>query len=125
MIEVAAAIIMKGGRYLICRRGEGGSCAHLWEFPGGKRERGETPEECLWRECREELGVDIHIRTVFEKTTYRYPDREIAFTFFLADIIAGDITPTVHEAVRWVLPSELKNFKFCPADVGIVNLLNA
>lgn len=123
MIEVTAAIIQKDGKYLICRRGPGGSCAHLWEFPGGKRELNETPEECIFRECREELGVDIRVRGVFEKTTYRYPDREIAFTFFTADIISGEIKPAVHEEVCWALPFELENYTFCPADVQIVNLI--
>lgn len=124
MIQVMAAVIKKDGKILICRRGAGGSCAWLWEFPGGKREHGETPEECLFRECREELGIDICIHGIFEKTTYKYPEVEIAFTFFLAEIISGEMKPAVHTAVRWVLPEEMGKYVFCPADVEIVERLS-
>lgn len=123
MIQVAAAIIRQEGRILICQRSEGGSCAHLWEFPGGKLEENETPEECVVRECKEELGIDIRLHGVYATTQYRYPEREIAFMFFCAEIEQGKIVPTVHKDVRWVLPSELGNYEFCPADVEVVECI--
>lgn len=123
MLQVTAAIIQRDGRFLICQRGEGGSCAGLWEFPGGKLEPGETPEECLARECREELGIEVRLRGVYAETSHRYPEREIAFTFYLAEIADGEIRPTVHRAVRWALPEELGEYEFCPADVEVVERL--
>lgn len=124
MLKVMAAIIQQKGKILICQRGDGGNCAFLWEFPGGKLESGESKEECLIRECEEELGVQITIGSVFAKTTYQYPDREIAFTFFHAQIVAGEIVPKVHHQVRWVTPHEIMKYDFCPADIEIVEMLN-
>lgn len=123
MIHVTAAIIRQQDKILICRRGPGGNCAFLWEFPGGKLEPGETMEECLLRECEEELGIQISIQGVFAKTTYRYPDREIAFTFYSAEIVKGEVTAKVHREFRWVTPEEINRYEFCPADVEIVEML--
>ena len=120
MIQVAAAIIQKDGKILICQRGAGGNCAFLWEFPGGKLESGETMEECLIRECKEELEIEISVKDIFAETTYKYPEREIAFIFYKADIIGGQLKMNVHNDMQWVLPSELKKYKFCPADVEII-----
>lgn len=119
-LRVSAAILRRGGKILICRRAEGGSCPLLWEFPGGKQEPGETPEQCVIRECREELGVEIAPRGVFREFSYRYPEREIAFTFFTAEIARGEIRRIVHKELRWAAPRELTRFDFCPADKGIV-----
>ena len=78
MILVSAAIIRNtAGEILICQRGAGGSCAFLWEFPGGKQEAGETAADCLVRECREELGIEIDIVALLEQTSYTYPDNKI------------------------------------------------
>lgn len=123
MTMVAAAIIRKKGKVLICQRGEGGNCAFLWEFPGGKLEVGETLEDCLIRECKEELDIDIVVKDVFAKTTYQYPDREIYFTFFNVDFMKSEIKLNVHKGYKWVMPSELKDYDFCPADVGVINKL--
>ena len=124
MTEVAAAIIWRHDKILICKRGPEGSCEYLWEFPGGKREPAETPEECLERECREELGVTIKINGIFDKTVYKYPDREIAFTFFNAEITGGELKPAVHEEIRWVTVKELPEYEFCPADMKIIERLS-
>lgn len=123
MTEVAAAIIRNNGKILICQRGEGGNCAFLWEFPGGKIEAGESLENCLVRECKEELEINILIKNIFSKTTYQYPDREIAFTFFEAEIFDSEIKLNVHKDYNWVVPSELKNYNFCPADVEVIKRL--
>jgi 8-oxo-dGTP diphosphatase len=123
MLKVTAAIIRQKGKLLICQRGAGGHCAFLWEFPGGKLEPGESKEECLIRECEEELGIQIAVGSIFAETTYQYPDRKISFTFFNAEIISGELTPKVHQQVQWITPEELKNYDFCPADTEIVNRL--
>ena len=85
MIRVSAAIIKnQDDEILICQRGPGGSCQFLWEFPGGKIEEEESPEECLVRECKEELDIDISVQKLFAHTTYSYPERDIEFLFFYA-----------------------------------------
>lgn len=90
MILVSAAIIRNtAGEILICQRGAGGSCAFLWEFPGGKQEAGETAADCLVRECREELGIEIDIVALIEQTSYTYPDNKIGLSFFAAQITGG------------------------------------
>jgi len=124
MTKVAAAIIRRDDKILICKRGAGGNCEFLWEFPGGKQERGETLEECLERELKEELGIKIRINGVFDETTYKYSDREISFTFFNAEISEGEPVPSVHQEIRWVYPAELKDYEFCPADKEIVKKLS-
>ena len=121
---VTAAVIQENGKILICQRGAGGNCAFLWEFPGGKLEPRESKEECLIRECEEELGIRITVGSVFAETTYQYPDRKIAFTFFNAQIVAGEIVPKVHHQVRWVTSAELSKYEFCPADIEIIEMLN-
>ncbi len=123
MLKVMAAIIKQEDKILICQRGAGGNCAFLWEFPGGKLEPGESKEECLIRECEEELGIRIATGSIFAETTYQYPDKKIAFTFFTAQIISGDITPRVHLQVRWVAPGELSKYDFCPADTEVIEML--
>lgn len=124
MLQVVAAIIRdEQNRLLICQRKAGGSCAFLWEFPGGKLEEGETLEECAVRECREELSVDIRVGPLFGKAVYTYPEQEIAFAFFEAQICGGELKMNVHKDVRWVAPDALKDFTFCPADVDIVSRL--
>lgn len=123
MVEVAAAIIEKDHQILICQRAEGGSCSLLWEFPGGKREEGETPEQCAVRECGEELGVTVRLRGIFAVTSYRYPEQEIHFTFFRAELAEGRIRKNVHKEIRWVPPAELGRYSFCPADLDIIRRL--
>jgi 8-oxo-dGTP diphosphatase len=123
MIHVAAAILRKDDKILICQRGAGGNCEYLWEFPGGKQDTGETMEQCLIRECREELEIEIGIKSIFAETTWQYPDRKIAFTFFNAELIQGEPVKNVHKILQWVSPNELADYEFCPADVGIVDKL--
>jgi 8-oxo-dGTP diphosphatase len=123
MLQVSAAIIRRSGKYLICQRGPGGDLPLLWEFPGGKREKGESPEECLVRECREELGVGIRITGLFATAEYEYPHRRVVLTFFNAEIASGEPQLRVHHDIRWVSAPELKRYAFCPADADIVGRL--
>jgi len=114
MIEVSAGVIYnEEGRILICRRGEGRSNAHLWEFPGGKREEGETAEECLVRELMEELSLPV---TVLRRGDV-VVSKDIRFTFLTGTTAAQPVL-TEHEDARFVTPRELLHFDFCPADVG-------
>lgn len=124
--NVSAGIIRnEKGEILICQRGAGGSCAHLWEFPGGKEEDGETPESCLVRECKEELSIEITPDELFLTTFYSYPEGDIYFSFFYASIVSGFINMKVHSSIKWVLPCELENYDFCPADATVLKRLSS
>lgn len=124
MIEVAAVIVRdETGRILICRRGAGGHCAYLWEFPGGKREAGESLADCAVRECREELGVTVTLGELYDRSQYTYPDKALAFSFFTGRVADGTPALHVHSGMCWVRPDELAGFSFCPADTALVQRL--
>jgi len=112
MIEVSAGIVFdREGRILICQRGEGRHNAHLWEFPGGKLEPGESPEECLVRELQEELSLPVTVRGV------RCTGEAQGILFHFIDADTGALpVPTEHEDVKFVRPRELLAYPFCPAD---------
>ena len=125
MIFIAAAIIRDNQkRILICRRDAGGSCAYLWEFPGGKQEPGESLNECARRECMEELGIRIALDGIFGETTYSYPERDVSITFFNAHITKGIPLKRVHTDILWVAPCDLYRYSFCPADEEIIKELS-
>lgn len=119
MIRVSAGIVRRNdGRILICQRGEGRSNAHLWEFPGGKEESGETPASCLRRELLEELHLPIqNIHTLCSQE-----NSGILFTFLTAETDAEPIL-TEHEDFRWAEPRELLRYTFCPADTAVARSL--
>ena len=116
MIEVTAAVIVRDGRVLICQRPEGKNCAMLWEFPGGKQERGETLEDCIRRECLEELGLHLRVERKLGEVVQPYPDRTVHLHFFLCRAEEKVPQRLEHRAVAWVLPGELNHYTFCPAD---------
>lgn len=118
-IEVVAAIIEKDGKILICRRAENKTRALKWEFPGGKIEPGETPEQAVLRECREELNVDLCVKAEFMRVLHSYPDIEIQLTVFRTAIIGSDPRCIEHKEIRFVYPSELADFELCPADITV------
>lgn len=120
MTEVAAALIWKENRFLICQRSENKACALLWEFVGGKVEPGETPADALIRECREELGITVRPLDVFAQTVYAYPDITVHLTLFHAAIAEGIPQRLEHREIRWILPSEIPEYSFCPADHEIL-----
>ncbi|MBQ6877281.1 MAG: (deoxy)nucleoside triphosphate pyrophosphohydrolase [Oscillospiraceae bacterium] len=117
MIKVVAAVIEENGKFLLCKRGPGGNCPFLWEFPGGKIEPGETPEEAIIREIREELSVDIETFGIFCEYSFSYPEKDIYFYFIRAKILSGEIFPTFHTEIKWLSPAELDFPQYCPADV--------
>ena len=124
MLRVAAAIISDAeGRILICRRSYG-SCAGLWEFPGGKIEPGESAQDCLIRECREELDIVIAPGAVFCKTAEHLDHKRREFTFVMAKIISGTPTCSVHSELCWADPNELDGPVYCPADVSVAERLS-
>lgn len=126
MIEVAAAIIEKQGKILIGKRRGSGSCAGLWEFPGGKQEPGETLPEALRRECREELGIAVSAGGLCARIVHQYPDREVGLSFFYAMAEDGVPEARVHEEeLRWAEPEELARLPFCPADTELAASLAA
>lgn len=123
MKEVTAAIIHDGVNILICQRAADDECGMLWEFPGGKKETGETLEECIVREIKEELELDIRVIDVFTKSIYRYNGNEIFFTVYDAEIADGVLRVNVHNAVEWVTIEKLTGYEFMPADMEFVEKL--
>ena len=123
MTEVVAALIWDGDRFLACQRPAHKARGLLWEFVGGKVEPGETKQEALIRECREELGVTVAVRDVFMEVTHTYPDLTIHLTVFYAEITAGSLRKLEHNDIRWIQLDELDRYAFCPADRPIVEKL--
>ena len=119
MIEVVAALIWDGDRFLICQRPEHKARGLLWEYVGGKVEPGETKQEALIRECREELGITISVVDVFMDVVHEYPDITVHLTLFHAKITEGTIQLLEHNAVAWIKPAEIPDYDFCPADKDI------
>ena len=119
-MEVTAAVIRQGGRFLICQRPREKYCGLLWEFPGGKIEPGESAEDCVVRECREELGVTLRVLGERYAVVQEHPDRVVHLRFFDAEIASGTLTPLEHNAVAWVTADEAKAYEFCPADARML-----
>ena len=122
-IEVAAAVIVQNGRYLITQRTSRSHLEDLWEFPGGKRQPGESLEACLRRELREELDVDVSVGEKVYETSWEYPERKVILHFFRCQIAGGTISPTEGQAFRWVPPEQLLRYDFPPADATLVRQL--
>ncbi len=123
MVEVVAAIIGQGDNILICQRPANKGNALRWEFPGGKLEPGETLEQALIRECREELDVTLAVGERFGEATHAYPDITVHLTFFLATIASGTPRLLEHRDLHWVTKAQLTDYDFCPADAGILRRL--
>ena len=123
MTEVVAALIRDTDRVLICQRPAHKARGMLWEFVGGKVEPGESREEALIRECREELAITISVGDIFTEVTHTYPDLTIHLTAFNAEITAGVPRKLEHNDLRWITADELDRYAFCPADQSIVEKL--
>ena len=120
MIEVVAALIWDNDKFMICQRPAHKARGLLWEFVGGKVESGETKEQALIRECREELAVTISVGDVFMDVTHEYPDLTVHLTLFNATISVGKPEKLEHNDIQWITPSEIHNYEFCPADLEIL-----
>ena len=120
MVEVVAALIWDKNKFMICQRPGTKSCALLWEFVGGKVEKGETKEQALVRECQEELGVTLSVGEAFIDVVHEYPDITVHLTLFHAEIKEGEPKMLEHNDIRWIMPSEISLYDFCPADKDIL-----
>ena len=118
--EVVAALIWQGDKFMICQRPAHKARGLLWEFVGGKVEPGETKEQALIRECREELAVTLSVDDVFMDVVHEYPDLTVRLTLFYATIAEGEPQKLEHIDIQWITPSEIPNYEFCPADEEIL-----
>ena len=123
MTEVVAALIWQGDKFMICQRPEHKARGFLWEFVGGKVESGETKEQALIRECKEELDILLSVGDVFMEVIHEYPDITVHLTLFNATIFEGEPQKLEHNDIQWILPSEIPNFEFCPADEEILDTI--
>ncbi len=123
MLDVVAALIWNEDKFLICQRPATKTRALMWEFVGGKVEKGETKEEALIRECQEELGITLNVGDIFMEVIHEYPDITIRLTLFNATIAAGIPQMLEHNDIEWITPSEIPNYQFCPADEEILRRL--
>ncbi len=125
MTEVAAALIWDGDRFMICQRPVDKARGLLWEFVGGKVESGETPQQALIRECREELDVTVEVGPVFMEVRHEYTDITVHLTLFNAAIVQGEPKRIEHRDIRWITPAEIPQYDFCPADAEILKAIEA
>lgn len=120
MTEVVAALIWDKDKFMICQRPTHKARGLLWEFVGGKVEQGETKEQALIRECREEFAVTLSVGDVFMDVVHEYPDLTVHLTLFNAAILEGIPKKLEHNDIKWITPNEISNYEFCPADVEIL-----
>lgn len=123
MTQVVAALIWDGNRFLACQRPAHKARGLLWEFVGGKVEPGETRQQALIRECREELGVTISVGDIFMELEHVYPDLTIHLTLFHAAIAEGIPQLLEHNDFRWITVGEIDHYLFCSADEEILQQL--
>ncbi len=117
---VAAAVVIESSRVLLTQRAEGQHLAGLWEFPGGKLESGESPEEALVRECLEECGIEIEVAEILDVTFHRYPEKDVLLLFYRCSLISGEVRHLQVAAHAWVDPKELDRYDLPPADVRVI-----
>ena len=125
MTDVVAALIWEADRFLACQRPANKARALLWEFVGGKVEAGETLEEALIRECREELAITVAPKDVFMEVIHEYPDLTVRLTLFNASIAEGTPRALEHHDIRWITVSQIDELEFCPADEEILKTLKS
>ena len=123
MVEVVAALVWDNGKFMICQRPAHKARPLLWEFVGGKVEPGETKEQALIRECQEELAITLKVDDVFMDVVHEYPDINIHLTLFNATIAEGLPQLIEHNDIKWILPEEIPNYDFCPADEEILDVI--
>jgi 8-oxo-dGTP diphosphatase len=124
IVEVAAGLIFRDGQLLITQRHSNVHLGGLWEFPGGKRERDETFEQCLVRELKEELGVQVHVLELFESITHEYPQKTVHLRFFVCSLKTGEPQALDCNAVAWIQRKELGSYEFPAADAVLLKKLD-
>ena len=125
MVEVVAALIWDNDKFMICQRPENKARGLLWEFVGGKVEPNETKEHALIRECQEELDITLEVGKVFLDVVHEYPDITVHLTLFNAVISEGELKLLEHNDLRWILPKEIPQYDFCPADEEILEKIKS
>ena len=125
MVDVIAALIWNGDRFLICQRPKHKARGLLWEFVGGKVENGERKEDALVRECKEELGIIIRVHSLFMELDHIYPDIGIHLSLYNCSIVEGEPQLLEHNALCWITPNEIPMYSFCPADKDILRKIQA
>lgn len=123
-IEVVAAVITHGSKIFATQRGYG-EFKDGWEFPGGKMEAGETPQQALVREIREELDILIEVGELVDTVEYDYPKFHLTMHCFLCTIESGDLVLKEHEAAKWLTKEELSSVDWLPADLELINKLES
>ena len=123
MVEVVAALIWQGDKFMICQRPAHKARGLLWEFVGGKVEQGETKEQALIRECQEELAVTLSVGDIFMDVVHEYPDLTVHLTLFNATLAYGEPQKIEHNDIQWITPREIPNYDFCPADEEILDTI--
>ena len=118
-INVVAAIIIKNNKVFATQRGYG-DFKDGWEFPGGKVEEGESPEEALVREIKEELDADIRVGRLLDTVEYDYPDFHLSMKCFMCELISEEVILKEHEAARWLTRAELDTVGWLPADLSLI-----
>ena len=121
-IEVVAAIIIRDGKLFATQRGYG-EWKDWWEFPGGKTEPGEAPEDALKREIREELATEIGVEELLTTVEYDYPQFHLTMHCFLCSIVCGQLSLLEHEDARWLTKNDLNSVRWLPADLEIIPLI--
>ena len=122
LIKVSAGVIEREGAFLMTRRLPGTHLAGYWEFPGGKRHSGESVEDCLRRELREELAVQVEVGTRIAVTRHAYPDRSVEITFLRCRLV-GEPNPQLGQEMRWIPRPDLPAVRVPPADQQLVSIL--
>lgn len=121
--EVVAALIWQENKFMICQRPAHKARGLLWEFVGGKVDPGETKQQALIRECREELAVELSVGDVFMEVLHEYPDLLVRLTLFNSAIVSGEPQMLEHNDIQWITVEQIPDFDFCPADVDILKKL--
>ena len=123
MINVTAAILIKDGLILIAKRRASDTLSNKWEFPGGKIEAGESAEDCLVRELKEEFDINTDIEKYFGKSIYQYTDFKIKLIVYKVKWISGRIRSTSHDLYEWIKIDDIDNYDFAEADKPLVKKL--
>ncbi len=122
-VRVVAGVIMKDGRVLIAKRRQGDRLGGKWEFPGGKIDAGESPQDALTRELREELGIATEVRGFICSSIYDYSHLSVELLAYEVKLISGKVIPHVHDAVRWVRPADLSAYDFPEANGPVIKAI--
>ena len=120
MLIVSAGVIYRDNRIMLCQRKPEVHNGLKWEFPGGKLEPGESPEEALARELREELSIEVKVGRVMDAVFCRYPDRDVLVLFYRCEILSGEPETVDCNAIAWARPGDIRRYDFAAADLTFV-----